>query len=560
VLLLQTDLLVLVVTAMVFLAGFMSLRLHGSFADRQRTLDSVVASVTTTPGYAQRLTQLDQELALATRSDRNWRDEAMRLRREHEDVTLSDRDIRAVPLHPPDDPPEGGGWHRFVDRLLHGLTARGRVLAQLDCVARGTFSVLVALLALLIMLPAATWLAHGVIREWIGALVAASVGTLVVIVAWADMRWVRRRYDRLLATVALRGPTPTWWKRPHGAAPSTSTSALRTPDGSLHPLMTLSGHGDDALDLERRCDDGTTTPRARVEHIEEAMRLVPEWSTPHALLAYRCWHASAYRPPPRRDGDGKAQGDGQMEDIRRTGLLRATHAVELNPFDPGSRLLLAALTIDGVAAAMERATSHGSEAMEQLLVPLPFSRVLGDEQDADATRPSRWLVSAALRRAREASILVERRWGAVSGTRAATGLFTELDRLAVDYQLGRAYVLSACHGAPSSNASTAEAMLTRVRDGMGLLEQHPRRGNTRQSLLDHPATLALLGLRDADAATRLPVEQPVPLCVDDCLDDWLGAAERAQHGGKDGPLREVFATDGNSRERDRSSGSRRAAG
>lgn len=463
---LETDILALLVTTVVFLSGFSSLRLHATLGNKRRVVDDVVSSVTTTAGYADKLRWLDFAVSNAANAP-EWQHAASQLRSE-EDPALSDRDLRTAR---PTFPRRTSPW-RFD---------------ELDRVTAATLGLVLLVLATLGALLVGALISGTSSGRWT-AVIAFAAASLVAAVALLDVRSVATEYDQLAAVLSLQGPTVTEWWASGGAM-----------DG-IQPWSTVAA-------LIERPDDATRAGALPDEtRTRYAADLMPEWSTPHALTAYQRRQqmvADCSGPPVIGSSDPR------MADA----LAHAQRAVLLNPLDPGCRVVLAALIVDQLAADLRSALAAGGG--DALLQELPLSDVLSRDPDADLARPMRWRFSLALRRAREASILVERRWGAIDGRRSAGGRLTQLDRIAVDYLLGRAYLLSGCHQ-PASQLSRANAgsavkhllLAQRGRDGIELLNTH--------RCAEWPVTWQELGYL------------PSPLCDDPILVRtwWHDAADR----------------------------------
>jgi len=468
-----------VVTAIVFLAGFTSLRIHYRLNAKKRALEGVVESVTTTPGYADTLRALEDRVQEAGRMDARarfyrdvvgrkrwgpaWHVAAIRLDEGMHNPALGERDLRPVRASLRSEGYAGCGYRGDVlppDPLPLGPRSPGpnKPCLPLSDTVSGT--IMLALTVLLLLVATMVWPQFNELMATERA-VSLLVSVIVVVVAFLDVCSVEGELEGMASAVELPTPTPTWWQRTTAQDDDPDTEPGRA-------ALVMLGHADDAIDLPLRTDQA-------VEHLESAARLLPEWSTPRALLAYQGWQRSGYS---LRDPQDRVQSDANVSDAsetRRTADLdariadieralgHAHAAVALNPLDPGCRLLLAALEIDLLAYLIDHRSNDGKVGdvfeglgpahqpeLGQLVEPLPLSQVVGGaaydrsgDRD-DPTRPRRWRFSRVLQHAKQASVAVERRWGKQRMYRSATGMLTELDFASVNFQLGRAYVLNSC--------------------------------------------------------------------------------------------------------------------
>lgn len=481
--LLDTDLLTLLVTTVVFLSGFSSLRLHATLGTKRKVLDDVVSSVTTTAGYADRLRWLEFAVSNAASSE-EWKEAAAQLRSE-DDPALSDRDLRTAQ---PRFPPLSSPWR----------------IDELDEVMAATLGLVLLVLTALGMIFVGAVVSGTASGRWAAA-IAFAAAALVVSVTLLDVRSVAGEYHQLAEVLALQGPTVTEW-RPQGDVDE-GKEVRSSPTGdrafSEIPWSTR------AALIERPEDTVRTGTDVDQQRLSRATVIIPEWSTPHALAALARRQQIVETP---RSAPATGVSRSMIE-----GLAYAQRAVLLNPLDPACRVVLGALLADQLAVDLEEALRNGDGS--SLLQALPLSDVLSRDSEADRSRPARWRFSLVLRRAREASILVERRWGAVEGRRSAVGRLTQLDRIAVDYLLGRAYLLSACHD-PRSGLSRAN-----VRSALKHLDL-AERGRAEAAQLDSSAsTASLLSWQHLGFS-------PWPLCDDlpEVRAWWLDAARRVESG------------------------------
>ncbi len=508
------NLMAVVVTAIVFLAGFMSLRIHYTLNAKKRALEGVVESVTTTPGYADTLRALDDrvhEAGQGTDKQRHYRDfinqrrtkpewqvAALRLDEGLGNPALNDRDLRPVRAHLTSN--DGSrrsqrGRKATEDALLQDPLPwgpRGHRPPKnpyLPVSDRVTFATLVALFSLfavaMVLATLATLLADLSLTQ---SAVSVFVSAVVIVVAVCDVRSVEGELESLAAAVELSSPTATWWEQrdPH-ESPARDPAKL-TDRSALVQL----GHADDAIDL---------SAHARHADLNAAARLLPEWSTPRALLAYQGWLRSGYALTSREAATG-ASAQSSMDEIEHVhhAAGHAHAAVMLNPLDPGCRLLLAALEIDLLAHLMDHqsaASGRSNGGLQGLVSPLPLSKVTGgaskDEanQADDWSRVFRWRYSRVLQRAKQASALVTRHWREQRSYRSATGKLTELDFISVDFQLGRAYALNACVQPATKdsrgNAKNAMTMLHQAERGRHKLGKLPPQDKDQEGGTAHAA-------------------------------------------------------------------------
>jgi hypothetical protein len=522
----SSDLLALVVTSMVFLAGFSSLRIHGTLGEKKRRVDEVVSSVTTTAGYAAALRRIDHEVSLAA-SDGNWEQAAADLAGqfvERDDPALTDRD-----LHP------AAAAFQEVD------------LKSSDRVAKVTRQVVLGMGALVAaaFVVSVIEIAIGATQSWTTVLhstVAFLVASAVWFVSDRDFTDLEEEYARYSSTLALIGLTPTVWV-PRNAA----TGQLVRDRSKVMEAWELTGRylgvPSDAVFL-------TSGHDAAARAMRESRPLVPEWSTPWQLAAHECLletHIAPWVRAAHGVGDPDAVSVGRQHH-RHEGIAQARAACQLNPLDPGCRTVLAALMLDqladdiSLAVALDRASprlgraeattatvvGHGGsdEHIRALMTPLPLSETLASDPVGDRTRPSRWRISEALRCAREASILVQIQWGPIRGVRAAAGRITELDRIAVNYQLARGYALSALNDPDSSfslsNATTARDLfhaVVRASDAAKSLAQGQLLGTAVfHGIAFSPLTLCL------PSSAHVPDVQH-PTSGDPELDWWIACTE-----------------------------------
>jgi hypothetical protein len=498
-----TDVLVLVVTAIVFLAGFSSLRLHTTFAERRRVLEDVVGSVTTTPGFADRLRQNEVELGQATNGG-GWKEAALRLA-SSEDLALHDRDMRVVaPVF---------GVHAVHDEALAleaepedgcGSACRFRALTRAvetwfsawvpDLIALATSGVVVSLVIWLWSTAFAGYPPQDL-------RIARIVGTAVATISLIDLTSVSRRHEHIRRTVNLRSPTLTSWRfdrmRDRGDDGGEAQGRCRRHQGGeARAALVLAGRQDDALNIlgtsrsdepsSRDQGDSASSGNSEASSARQrgtgvlasasrrcvpsdrdlirATQIVPEWSTPLTLMALQSWRRTRFEPSRSLDESTAAA----LRARRSRGLAVASRAAALNPFDPASRVILAALTIDALASAL-----RDQDMRNEVCKALGGSAVEAVSSDAvhDGARQRRWLFSLALRRAREASILEWRVGGGFRGGRVASGRITELDRIAVEYQLARAYLLSSCENLVDPvNRENAEKALEHFQNVDSLIE------------------------------------------------------------------------------------------
>lgn len=464
--LVDTDLPALIVTSTVFLAGFSSLRLHASVNDKKRRVDEVVSSVTTTPSYASTLTRLgDQVSEAASGSDRSvGRDRLAESVARGDNLALTDRDLQPAAAQFPAGP-----------------------LRTVDDVAWRTLWAVGGLIALVVMLT--LWVGLDTVissgpadwRPLVSWVIACGVGIIVLTVAVLDYRSIDRDYQQFARALAISGLTPTYWR----PVPESPLASAREPDGeaALRRAWSLN------RGLLQVPSDALVpyapwgSPVRASEVLASASSLVPEWSSPWMRQAYVGWRQTMVRCHLHDPVAGNLGPDLRARRIQA--LVNAHVSTQLNPLDPGCRILLAALAIDQLVADLHtaRATAFAerqqgsgiaadSRAWDALVTPLPLSDTNSREPNADTTRPFRWRISQALRFAREASILVELKWEAVEGRRAAAGRLTGLDGIAAGYQLARGYLLSASNDPDSKlsrrNADSAAKRLDKV---LGALDE-----------------------------------------------------------------------------------------
>ena len=475
--LLATDLLALIITSAVFLAGFSSRRLHASVNEKKRSVDEVVSSVTTTPGYATTLSRLnDQVSEAASGSDRAvGKGRLAEAISRGDNLALTDRDLQPAAAQFP----------------VASLSNVDRVAWRTLC-AVGALIALVVALSLWVGVDVATSEGSTDWQSLLRGIIASGVGIIVLTVAVLDYRSIDRDYQQFASALAIAGLTPTYW-RPVPDQPcepqrtQVSVAAVSRAWSVNRGLLQVSS---DAL-VTHQTDCGSDQDHRAA--FASATQLVPEWSSPWMRLAYEGWRHTMLQchidsPQLGTQATNKRQ-------LRLEALAHAHVATGLNPLDPGCRLLLAALAIDLLAADMGAArlasiASGESESESEfhgwsaLSTPLPLSDTNSREPNSDKTRPWRWRISQALRFAREASILVELKWEAVQGRRAAAGRLTDLDGIAAQYQMARAYLLSASNDPDSAlsrrNAESASKRMTKVMaglDGLSAVDQHLASGD-----------------------------------------------------------------------------------
>lgn len=448
----STDLLALLVTSAVFLAGFSSLRVHATMSDKRRRIDEVVSSVTTTPGYAAALRRLSDEVALAA-STSDWKGAARHL-----------------------DEVAAGSEQALTDRDLQPAAEQFRVtpLGQVDRVARLTLG----MVALFTGLIAIGWLlapyAPGPLL-WGDVLVtsvALVAAVAVLLVACSDFLHLAREYKDLSRALSLTGISVTAW-RPEPPVEDAGWDAGPDLDHAWARARGYLRLGSDTLIPMAPAGDDHRSHNARGD-----ADLVPEWSSPWQRAAFSGWSRSRFLATRVERHHAPGPEDAEVSRRRFAALADAFMATRLNPLDPGCRLMLAALMIDDLGAQVAdglRSAPGGGDIRRigHLSEPLALSDTNSADPSGDPTRPQRWRISAALRSAREASILVEAQQFRIVGRRAAAGAVTGLDRIGVDYQLARAYVLSAANAPDSglghNNAGSAADLLDGVKASLDAL-------------------------------------------------------------------------------------------
>ena len=362
--LLDTDLLTLLVTTVVFLSGFSSLRLHATLGTKRKVLDDVVSSVTTTAGYADRLRWLEFAVSNAASSE-DWKEAAAQLRSE-DDPALSDRDLRTAQ---PRFPPLSSPWR----------------IDELDEVMAATLGLVLMVLTTLGMIFVGAVVNGTASGRWAAA-IAFAAAALVVSVTLLDVRSVAGEYHQLAKVLALQGPTVTEW-RPQGDADE--GQGVRSSPGGDGALFEVPWTTRAAL-IERSEDTVRTGTDVDQQLLSRATVIIPEWSTPHALAALARRQQIVETP---RSAPATGVSRSMIE-----GLAYAQRAVLLNPLDPACRVVLGALLADQLAVDLEGALRNGDGS--SLLQALPLSDVLSRDSEADRSRPARWRFSLVLRRAR----------------------------------------------------------------------------------------------------------------------------------------------------------------
>jgi hypothetical protein len=383
----------------------------------------------------------------------------------------------------------------------HHLTRR-----HIDPIATATLSTVLLLGFVAVATSILAWMYQPIGTAATVSAPAVTDVLIIVITAW-DYLAVTSGHASTATMLALESFAPTLWK---------PVDPVNDSQPSIHPRQARDSWTITRSSLQLKNDP--ICPQDRGAHVGLARRAIrdfPEWSTPRQLLAMSYWELSS------PDHDDRWL---QRSPERRLGLAFAHQAAALDPLNAGARTLVAALTLDALSAELAALPSlsdltdeefsaldstAASSRVDHLVEPLQFSDVMSLDSNPDLTRPMRWRFSQALRTARELSIVVERQWANIYGRRAASGRYTELDRVAVNYQLGRGYLLSASND-PQSDLS---------------------RKNCRQALehlnwaYDAVRSLGSMVVQSTDGAMAF---RPVALCVPspDRVAAWIGVGQQ----------------------------------
>jgi hypothetical protein len=453
------------------------------------------------PGYAATLRRIDDEVSIAA-SGSDWELESEELARQfghRPDPALTDRDLQPAATS-------------FEERDLKAADKVAWLTRMIVC-AIGVGVMVICLAGM----PFRNRDSEFEMPTLLSAMATLLVAAAVLYVAFRDYHDIEQEYTKYARTLALTGLTPTLWEA-HGLPQRLQDRVQDDGRKAWGQARRHLGVPSDSLSVGPIFGDG-------IDGLEKSRLLVPEWSTPWQLTAHAFWHETQTlysRSTPADPTRSSRREDEDAQRARRSlGIAHARAACQLNPLDPGCRTILAALMIDQLSEDIRLALSRDRSGVplpefmspprdtrghalphnyvSALMTPLPLSETLCEDPAADRMRPSRWRISEALRCAREASILVQIRWSQVRGLRSAAGRLTEVDRIAVDYQLGRGYVLSALNDANSSlSRKNAHSAVRHLESAARALDDLPR--------LD---TAKLLGPNTFGGITFTPS----PLCV-----------------------------------------------